>query len=235
MTSPIQSSTTPSSAATSASNASAVSSAATQTLGQDAFLKLLMAQLSNQDPLNPVQGTEFVTQLSQFSLVEQSVSQSTALTNISTQLQGLSNSDATSLVGKTVTVSGSGLAYNGVLATTGNVTLGGAAQSVTVSISDSNGNVVRTMQLGSEPAGPLNVSWNGMNDSGQQQPAGNYTLNVTATDANGQPVNVSQNVTGTVTQVNFSQGYPQLTLNTGTVVPVSNLVSVGGSATPNNP
>jgi flagellar basal-body rod modification protein FlgD len=234
MTSPIQSSTSPANAPAAAA-ASGALTGPTQTLGQDAFLKLLMAQLRNQDPLNPVQGTEFVTQLSQFSLVEQSVSQSTALTNIQTQLHGLSNSDATSLVGKTVTVSGSGMAYNGVLATSGNVSLGGAAQSVTVSISDSNGNVVRTMQLGSEPAGALTVNWNGLNDSGQQQAAGNYTLNVTATDANGQPVNVSQNITGTVTQVNFSQGYPQLTLSTGTVVPVSNLISVGTGATPTNP
>jgi flagellar basal-body rod modification protein FlgD len=234
MTSPIQSSTSPANAPA-AATASAAATGPTKTLGQDAFLKLLMAQLSNQDPLNPVQGTEFVTQLSQFSLVEQSVQQSTSLTNIGTQLQGLSNADATSLVGKTVTVSGSGMAYNGVLATSGNVTLGGSAQSVTVSISDSNGNVVRTMQLGSEPAGALTVNWNGLNDSGQQQAAGNYTLNVTATDANGQPVNVSQNVTGTVTQVNFSQGYPQLTLSTGTVVPISNLISVGSGATPTNP
>ncbi len=235
MTSPVQGATTPTGNTTNASPGSAVASAATQTLGQDAFLKLLMAQLSNQDPLNPVQGTEFVTQLSQFSLVEQSVQQSTSLGSISTQLQGLSNSNATALVGKTVTVSGNGLAYNGVLATTGNVTLGGAAQAATVSISDSQGNVVRTIQLGSEPAGPLSVTWNGQNDSGQQEPAGAYSMNVSATDANGQPVSVSQNVTGTVTQVSFSQGYPQIILSTGTAVPLSNLISVGGSANPTNP
>lgn len=235
MTSPVQGATTPASNTTNASTASAVAGAATQTLGQDAFLKLLMAQLSNQDPLNPVQGTEFVTQLSQFSLVEQSVQQSTSLGGISTQLQGLQNSNAAGLVGQTVTVSGSGLAYNGVLATTGNVTLGGAAQAVTVSISDSSGNVVRTIQLGSAPAGPLSVTWNGQSDTGQQEPAGSYSMNVSATDANGQPISVSQNVTGTVNQVSFSQGYPQLILSTGTTAPLSNLVSVGGGAKPTNP
>ncbi len=234
MTSPIQGTTTPTAATSTASPASAAA-AATTGLGQDAFLKLLMAQLSNQDPLNPVQGTEFVTQLSQFSLVEQSVQQSTTLGNISTQLTGLSNSDATALVGKTVTVNGSGMNWNGVLATTGNVTLTGAAQKVTVSISDSQGNVVRTIQLGAEPPGALGVTWDGHTDAGQPAPAGNYTMSVNATDANGQSVSTSQTVTGVVNQVSFNQGYPQLTLSTGTVVPVSNLISVGTGATPTTP
>jgi flagellar basal-body rod modification protein FlgD len=234
MTSPIQGATSPAAATPSASSASAAA-AATTSLGQDAFLKLLMAQLRNQDPMNPVQGTEFVTQLSQFSMVEQSVQQSTTLGNISKQLSGLSNSDATQLVGKTITVNGSGMNWNGVLATTGNVTLGGAAQKVTVSISDSQGNVVRTLQLGAEPAGALGVSWDGRTDAGSAAPAGNYTMSVNATDASGQPVSTSQTVTGVVNKVSFDQGYPQLTLSTGTVVPVSNLISVGSGATPTTP
>ncbi len=227
MPSPITSSTT------NASSAIASATGPTQALGQDAFLKLLMAQLQNQDPLNPVQGTEFVTQLSQFSLVEQSVTQSTQLTNIGAQLQGMTNSDATGLIGKSVTVSGSGMSWNGVLATTGNVTLAGPAQSVTASVVDSQGNVVRTLSLGGEPGGALAVTWDGKTDSGQPAPSGNYTLSVKASDATGAPVSVSQTSTGVVTKVSFDQGYPAITLSTGAVVPVSSLVSVAG--TPANP
>jgi flagellar basal-body rod modification protein FlgD len=213
MTSPL----TSTSAGTAPTGSTPSATSPTQPLGQSAFLKLLMAQLSNQDPLNPTSGTEFVTQLAQFSMVEQSQTQSTTLGTISTQLTGLSNSDATQLVGKSVTSS--------------SVTLGTAAQQVQVQITNSAGTVVRTMQLGSEPAGPLSVSWNGNTDSGQPAPSGNYTMNVTAADASGGPVAVTQSVTGIVTSVSFSQGYPQVTLANGTVAPVSELVSVGNVPT----
>jgi flagellar basal-body rod modification protein FlgD len=231
MTSPINSATTP--AASVASSTSSITGPS-QPLGQDAFLKLLMAQIQNQDPLNPVQGTEFVTQLSQFTMVEQSVNQTSQLKTIGSQLTGLSNSDATNLVGKTATVSGSGMTWDGVFATTSNVTLSGPAQDVKVSVSDSQGNVVRTMDLGAEPGGALAVTWDGKTDAGQPAPKGNYSISATATDASGQPVGVSQTATGVVTKVSFDQGYAQLTLSTGAVVPVSSLISVG-SAPATNP
>jgi flagellar basal-body rod modification protein FlgD len=227
MTSPINS-TSPLTSTTDTA-ASAAASATAPALGQDAFLKLLMAQLQNQDPLQPTDGTEFVTQLAQFSQVEQSVAQSTTLGNIATQLQGLSNANASDLVGKTVTVSGSGVQWNGTFATTANVTLAGPAQQVQVSIQDSQGNVVRTMSLGAEPPGALAVTWNGANDSGQPTPAGSYTVQVTATSAGGAPVPVSSSVTGVVTKVSYDQGYPALTLSSGAVAPISQLVSVGAA------
>lgn len=223
MTSPITSATS----SPSTGSSSATSSSTTQPLGQEAFMQLLMAQLSNQDPLNPTSGTEFVTQLAQFSMVEQEQNQTTTLGTISTQLTGLSNSDATALIGQSVTMSGSALSWNGNFATSSSVTLAGAAQNVTATVSDSSGNVVRTMQLGAEPAGPLSVTWNGSTDSGLAAPAGNYTLNVTASNAGGQSVGVTQSVTGVVSSVSFSQGYPQVTLTNGTVAPVSELVGVG--------
>jgi flagellar basal-body rod modification protein FlgD len=227
MTSPINSSSPLTS--TTDGTASVAASAATPALGQDAFLKLLMAQLQNQDPLQPTDGTEFVTQLAQFSQVEQSVAQSTTLGNIATQLQGLSNANASDLVGKTVTVSGSGMQWNGTYATTANVTLAGPAQQVQVSIQDSQGHVVRTMSLGAEGAGALPITWNGAADSGQPTPAGAYTVRVTATGAGGAPVQVTNAVTGVVTKVSYDQGYPALTLSSGAVAPVSQLVSVGVS------
>ena len=65
-------------------------------LDRDAFLKLLVAQLSHQDPLKPMEGTEFVTQLAQFTAVEQQLAQSAKLDLISLQLRGLSNNEAAS-------------------------------------------------------------------------------------------------------------------------------------------
>jgi flagellar basal-body rod modification protein FlgD len=231
MTSPINSTSQLSGAASAASTAAASSS--TPTLGANDFLKLLMAQLQNQDPLQPTDGTEFVTQLAQFSQVQQSQTQTTTLATISTQLQGMSNSNASDLVGKTVTVQNTSMQWNGTYATSASVTLGAAAQQVTATVQDSQGNTVRTMSVGAAPAGPLAITWNGATDAGQAAPSGTYSVNVTATGANGQGVNVSQTVSGVVSQVSYSQGYPALTLSSGAVAPVSQLVSVG--ATPTTP
>jgi len=229
MATPVTSATAPSGAASPAP-ASSAAAGSPQTLDQNAFLKLLMAQLSNQDPLQPMQGTEFVTQLSQFSLVEQSVNQSTQLGKITSQLQGLGNSDATALVGKTVTVRGNGMQWDGTFATTANVTLAGPAASVTATVKDSQGNTVRTMTLGAEPGGVLPITWDGRDDSGQPAPAGSYSVSVGATDATGRSVAVSQTATGVVTAVSFDKGYPEMTLGTGAVAPVSQLVSVSSGA-----
>ena len=228
MTSPINSASLFGTTGSSSTNSSTTSSATggSQALGQDAFLKLLMAQLQNQDPTQPADGTEFVTQLSQFSMVEQSVQQSTQLGNIATQLQGLQNQSATALVGKMVTVQNTGMTWNGSFAPTATVGLAAPAQSVSVQVQDSSGNTVRTMTLGQQAAGALAITWDGKQDSGQVAPNGSYSVNVTATAANGQSVGVSQTVSGQVTQVSLQNGTPTMTLNNGAVAPLSQLVTV---------
>jgi len=217
---------TATSSASSTSTAASTSSLATE----QTFLKLLVAQLSNQDPLQPTQGTDFVTQLAQFAQVEQSENQTTQLTNMSSQLSGLSNSDTTQLVGKTVTIQGNTVTSDGTIATPSSVTLASAAASVTATVTDSSGTVVRTIQLGARAAGAVAVPWDGHEDSGASAPAGTYTIGVSATDSSGNPVGVTQSVTGVVQQVSFAQGYAELTLTSGAQAPVSQLVSVGAPA-----
>jgi flagellar basal-body rod modification protein FlgD len=247
MTSPINSAAAFLGGTSSASNTTSTSSASSsstsssgagsnQTLGEGDFLQLLIAQLSNQDPLNPTDGTEFVTQLSQFSLVEQSVQQSTQLTNISSQLQGLSNQSAMGLIGSTATVQNTSMQWNGTFSPTASVSLGAPAQNVSVAVQDSNGNTVQTIALGAQPAGPLSITWNGKESSGVTAPNGTYTVNVTANNGSGNSVPVSQTLSGLVTQVTVQNGTPSLTLSNGTVAPLSQLVSVssanaGGSQT----
>jgi flagellar basal-body rod modification protein FlgD len=214
-----------------ASSATTAPAAATSgTIDQGEFMQLLVAQLKNQDPTQPVQGTEFVTQLAQFALVQQSSSQTQMLTNLSTQLTGLSNNQSADLVGKTVTVSGNSVTFNGTAATPSSVTLGSAAASVTGTITDSSGNVVQTLNLGAHAAGAMPIPWDGHDSSGGTVPIGNYTVSVSATDASGQSVNVSQNTTGVVQSISYAQGYPELTLASGAQAPISQLVSVGTSS-----
>jgi flagellar basal-body rod modification protein FlgD len=196
-------------------------------MDREAFLRLLVAQLSHQDPLQPMEGTEFVSQLSQFAMVEQAVAQSSRLEVLSTQLRGIANNEATGLVGSTVTVRGSSVAFDGVSATGASVSLGAPAARVTATLRDANGRVVRTLELGARPAGPLAITWDGRDENGQLAPRGSYTLSVNARTTDDRAVAVTQEVTDTVVRVSFDRGYPELTLASGVTAPISDLVSVG--------
>jgi flagellar basal-body rod modification protein FlgD len=201
------------------------------TLDKDAFLKLLVAQISNQDPLKPMEGTEFVSQLSQFALVEQAIAQSAKLDLVGVQLGGIANGDATSLVGKTITVRGKGIAFDGATATGSSVTLEGPAKTVTARIRDAEGRTIRTIELGPKPQGAVSVVWDGKDDTGQPMPAGSYSVDVTASGNDGQSIPVRQDVTGRVVRVSFEKGYPELTLDSGVTCPISDLVAVSGEPT----
>lgn len=196
-------------------------------LDRDAFLKLLVAQMSHQDPLEPAKGTEFVAQLAQFSAVEQSVAQTQKLDLLSQQLASIGSNNAVSLVGKQVTIQAKQIAFDGVSATGAGVTLSAPAAKVTVTIHDAAGKVVRTIEVGARPEGPMPITWDGRDDNGQSVPAGAYGFDVTATTSGGASVAVAQQVTGLVTKISFDKGYPELLLDSGATAPISNLVSVG--------
>lgn len=207
--------------------ASATPAAPKSALDQNAFMKLLIAQLSHQDPLQPQDGSAFVAQLAQFSAVEQAQAQTQKLDLLSQQLASIGSNDAVNLVGKTVSIQAKSIAFDGVTATGASVTLSAPAAKVSVQIQDASGNVVRTIQLGSRPAGAMPITWDGRDDHGQIVPKGAYGFAVTATDGVGATVPVSQQVTGTVTKVSFDKGYPEMLLNTGATAPISDLISVG--------
>ena len=198
-------------------------------LDKDAFLKLLVAQLSHQDPLKPTEGTEFVAQLSQFAMVEQSIAQSAKLDILSVQMTGLASNEATALVGKDVTVRGTGIAFDGVSATGASVNLDAPAQKVTVRIQDPAGKTVRTIEIGPRGAGAMPIVWDGKDDAGQPVAKGTYGIKVEARTADGKPVSTTQDVSGKVIKVSFEKGYPELVLDSGVTAPISELVSVGGA------
>ena len=214
---------------TSGNSSSAVSSAITgQTLGQNAFLQILMAQIQHQDPLQPMDDTTFVTQLAQFSSLEQQVTTNQLLQSQASSQTAMQNTQDVDLVGKTVTIDGSSVALgsNGLGAPFG-FSLSSPAQTVDVAVTDSSGNPVRTMHLGAEPAGMVNATWDGRDDSGTQQPPGSYSISVTAKDASGNTIFVSQQSTGVVQSLSFGQGAAQLVLSNGVTAPTTSLLSVG--------
>ena len=80
---------------------------------------------------------------------------------------------------------------------------------MTTTSTDASGNVVQTINLGPHAAGTIAIPWNGQDTAGGTVPVGTYTVTVNAADASGQAINVSQNVTGVVQNISFSQGYPE--------------------------
>ena len=196
-------------------------------MGRDAFLKLLVAQLKNQDPLKPQDNSAFVAELAQFSSLEQSMGVNDKLNQMMLQNQGMANSNVVNMVGQVATVKGSLITTDGSgLGAPVAFTQDRASDKTVVQIQDANGKIVRTLDLGERPAGVSRITWDGRSDDGLVMPAGTYAVALKATDADGGTVVTSQETSGTITGVAFDKGYPVLHLSNGVSAPVSDLLRV---------
>lgn len=213
----------PSTTAAAASSSSSSNSAMSQLSGNfNTFLQLLTTQLQHQDPLDPMDTSQFTQQLVEYSQVEQQIDTNTNLQSLISQGTTQSAAFATGYLGKTVTVSGGeGSLTNGAAQWTYN--LGTAATSTTLQITDASGNVVYS---GSGPtsAGKNTFNWNGQDNTGNQLPDGSYTLAVKAS-AGGQTVTSTVTSVGTVSEVNMIKGTPQLLIGS-MEVPLTSISSV---------
>ncbi len=150
------------------------------TLGQSDFLKLMTAQLNNQDPFDPVDNTQMVAQLAQFSSLAGISETNSTLKAIAEKLGNTSASDALAYVGHTVLTPGE-TAYprtSGGIA--GAVELDGDVSNVTISIQRADGSVLKTLQLGPQPQGTVSFDWDGKTDSGEDAGAGPFTVRADA-------------------------------------------------------
>lgn len=205
-----------------------LTTAAEKALDRDDFLKLLVAQMQNQDPLKPQDNTQFVAELAQFSNLEQSMGINDRLDLLALQSRGQSNAQVTDLVGKQATVKGSIVTIaGGGSGAPLNFTLAAKTAKTVVNIQNQSGTVIRTIDLGTRNAGLVQVQWDGRDSSGTVQPKGSYTVAVKATNDVGSPVTVDQNTTALVTGISFDTGYPVLQLANGAKAPVSDLLRVG--------
>ncbi|CAB3630785.1 flagellar basal body rod modification protein [Achromobacter marplatensis] len=178
---------------------------------QDQFLKLLVTQLQNQDPLNPMQNAELTSQLAQISTVEGINNLKNTMLAISGQIDVSQSMNAVAMIGKGVLIPGTKVKV-GVdgdnaaerVVTPYGLDLQGDAQKVQVRISDSNGAVVRTIEMGEQKTGVYTLNWDGKNDSGVALDAGAYTVSVLATDGDGKKVNAEVLSYGQVKSVAYS-------------------------------
>jgi len=188
-------------------------------LGKDEFLKMLIAQLQNQDPLNPMDGTDFTAQLAQFSSLEQLTNMNTNLETLTSNQMMTNQVQSVSLLGKEVQASGNVLHVDG-----GAVdicySLAEAAAEGEVSIYNERGVLVETIQLGSQATGPNSLTWDG---NGVEN--GEYTFEVSATNQSGGAVDVDTFIQGLVTGVNFQDGRSSVMIGEWEV-PFEDVVSV---------
>jgi flagellar basal-body rod modification protein FlgD len=173
------------------------------------FLTLLTTQLKNQDPLSPLDTNQFTSQLVQFAQVEQQLKSNTQLGTLVSLQQTAQNTAALEFVGQNVDVTG-----NTAPLTNGSATWQLTAPkpaTATITISSSTGQQVFSGNY-SVSAGTLPFTWDGKDASGLQWPDGNYTISVTAQDANGTPVAVPTQIEAVVDSADLSQTPPVLSV-----------------------
>ncbi|ARO88025.1 flagellar biosynthesis protein FlgD [Nitrosospira lacus] len=178
---------------------------------QDRFLKLLVTQMKNQDPLNPLDNAQVTTQLAQISTVNGIEKLNATLQGMASGITAGQSLQAAGMIGHNVLVPGSALQLAGGSGVFG-VDLPQPADNVKVTIHDSTGQAVRVMDLGAQVAGPLTLQWDGMSDNGTPAADGSYTMSVSAQRGD-QKVDAQTLAFGIVQGV--SQGNQGVQLNVG--------------------
>ena len=179
----IQDTTTTATAGTTATTTKSDASEAS-----DRFLKLLVTQLRNQDPLSPMDNAQITTQLAQISTVSGINKLNDTLAALAASQGAAQYLQATGIVGHNVLVPGNQMQLAGDTAA-GGLTLAQDADRVVVTISDAAGRRVRQLDLGALPSGTQAFTWDGRTDGGAAAGNGVYTIDVAAT-ANGKAVAV---------------------------------------------
>ncbi|WP_322052656.1 flagellar hook assembly protein FlgD [Paraburkholderia bannensis] len=211
---------------TSSSSSSAASSGTSGSDLQQTFLQLLVTQLQNQDPTSPMDSSQMTSQLAQINTVSGIANLNTSLTSLSTQLSAGQNAQSALLIGSTVLAAGSTAAVSSGTSPQLGVQLTSAASDVTLTIKDSTGKVVNTLDLGAQSAGTVPVTWNGTDSTGAVVADGNYTISASAT-VNGQATSATALVASKVSAViQQSDGTAGLSLANGKTVPLSSVAGI---------
>jgi flagellar basal-body rod modification protein FlgD len=213
-------------ASNSTSATSSTSKSSTSSLGQDAFLQLLVTQLQYQDPLSPMDDKEFVAELAQFSSLEQLTEINTGIENLSSQNETQQLMGAVNFIGKTIEATGNAVSLSDGKATSVTFTLPNDAETCLVNVLDSSGTVVRTVDLGATSAGQVEFQWDGKDYDGNVMDDGQYQVAVTATDADSNVMTVTSTMSGTVTGVQQQSGTYYLNIGNDRYVAFTDITNV---------
>jgi flagellar basal-body rod modification protein FlgD len=194
---------------------------------QTTFLKLLTTQLQNQDPTNPADSSQMTSQLAQINTVTGISQLNTTLTSLASQLSAGQSAQASLLIGQSVLVPGSTTTVAGGASSGFGVSLASNASDVTVTIKNSSGQIVNSVDLGAQQAGTVPVAWKPVDSSGNVLADGTYTVSATATSSSG-ATSAATTLTGAQVQsvVQQSGGGTGLMLNNGTTVDMTKVVAI---------
>jgi flagellar basal-body rod modification protein FlgD len=193
-------------------NAQATSTSRNTTLTEQDFLQLFTKQLQYQDPLNPMDSSQMLTQMAQLNTVQAMSDMTKSIQNMEAYQASASSLQAVGLIGKKVEATGNSLTIG-----QDNTISGGAYQLAKpghayIQIFDANGNMVRVIDDGVKDTSKQKFTWDGKNQQGAALPAGNYAFKVSAVDEKNQSIQVTTSKIATVTGVSFENGIAYLNL-----------------------
>ncbi|MBL4775150.1 MAG: flagellar hook capping protein [Mariprofundus sp.] len=213
-----------------AGSARRVDQAKQSDIGQkDIFLKLLVAQMENQDPLKPQDATQMSSQLAQFNMVEQQTRSNKLLEQLVAAggggtSSGVQPSNGASYLGHAVTVEQNEINFDGTDQSF-SVRLDQPATEALVFIFDATGSPVRTMSFSNLSAGANPMVWDGTMDSGAKAPQGNYSIEISPTNINGDEVGSVIQRSGQVDAVRFTPTGTQLMVG-GIATSIENIIEI---------
>lgn len=190
-----------------------VSSVATDraqaSMDKEAFLKLLVAQISNQDPLAPQETEQYMQQITQFSTLEQMMNLNEGVENLAVGQLSNNNQEALRFVGRDVVARGDQITLEGADMVPIRYQTEPDAETVTLTVYDAGGEAVKQVQVPAD-RGSGTFEWDGTDEDGLPLPNGRYTVSIEAADADGNPLTADTFLRGQVTGVRFDNGYPEL-------------------------
>jgi flagellar basal-body rod modification protein FlgD len=175
--------------------------------------------------MDPMKAREMVGQLSELTTVEKLTGIEDKLTTLQSLTAVNGGIQNAGLIGRRVEADTRSLALTATEPSTLNYNLGGNAATVSVTIRDTQGNIVRTAELGKQGFGPRQYEWDGKDNDGARAPNGNYTFDITAKAANGQSIVASSRVSGLVTGVSYDNGAPEVIVG-GKRIPLGDVTTI---------
>ena len=219
--------TTTNNAASVASSAATAASNSNNLISENTFMNLMVKELQNQNPLDPMSNTDYISELAQFNSMNQLTSMNSTLQSLVSLQNQATLGSAVNMVGQSVQASGNAFGFSSGATANLNYSLPQNAGSVSMDIYNSSGNLVYNTNLGAQSAGSQSFTWDGTENGGQTAPNGNYTFSVGATGSGGTAITPSTFTQATVTGLSTSStGAVQLELSNGSTVPLSSVTNV---------
>lgn len=194
-------------------------------LEKEDFLNLLVTQLQNQDPMEPMTNQEYISQMTQFSMLEQSRNMNANLALLQMYQASLNNVQAVSLIGKTIKVEGDTLTLKDGETNSSLLYDLDADGEVTIDIYNEDGEKVATKKIGMQSTGDHEFNWDGTDDDGNKLPDGEYSFKVNVADEEGNKTQMTTYIRGEITGVSFKDNITYLKVG-GKEYPLSAILEI---------